>query len=118
MSGDRISLRGIRAYGRHGAIAGERENAQALDVDVDVEMDLSRARASDELADTLDYAGLNDTIVTIVRDRSFNLLERLGEEIARAVLADRRVSAVHVTIAKPNLFSGATPSVTVHGARA
>jgi dihydroneopterin aldolase len=118
MSDDRITLRAIRAYGRHGAVPGEREMAQPLDIDVEIEIDLSQARSSDTLVDTIDYAKLHDGVVAIVRDCSFVLLERLGDEIVRAVLADRRVRAASVSIAKPNLLSGATPSVTVRGERA
>ena len=114
---DRITLRGIRAYGRHGAALGERDAAQALDIDVEIDIDLSKARASDALADTLDYAKLHEQVLAIVRDRSFALLERLGEEIARAILSDPRVRAARVTISKPNLLSGATPSVTIRGER-
>ena len=117
MRHDRIALHGIRAYGRHGANAGERTAAQALDVDVEVEMDLGSARASDALAETLDYAGLHERVVAIVRDRSYALLERLADEIANAILADSRVAAATVTVAKPALLSGATPSVTVRAER-
>jgi dihydroneopterin aldolase len=117
VSKDRIALRGIRAYGRHGADAGERVAAQPLDLDVEVELDLARARARDALGETLDYAELHEQIVAIVRDRSFALLERLADEISAAVLADSRVDAVTVTIAKPELLSGATPSVTVRAER-
>jgi len=115
---DRIALRGIRAYGRHGALARERDSAQPLDIDLEIEVDLTKARASDALADTVDYAGLHEQVVALVRDRSFVLLERLADEIARAVLGDARGAGVSVTIAKPNLLSGATPSVTVHAERA
>jgi dihydroneopterin aldolase len=117
VSKDGIALRGIRAYGRHGANPGERVAAQALDLDVEGEIDLGRARASDALGETLDYAALHEQIVAIVRDRSFALLERLGDEIAAAILADSRIDAVTVTIAKPELLSGATPSVTVRAVR-
>jgi dihydroneopterin aldolase len=114
---DRIALRGIRAYGKHGAGAGERDHPQLLEIDVELELDLTAARASDALYDTLDYAALNATIVALVRDRSFALLERLGDEILRAVMRDARVRAADVTIAKPGLLDGATPRVTVRDAR-
>jgi dihydroneopterin aldolase len=117
VSKDRIALRGIRAFGRHGANPGERAAAQALDIDVEIEIDLGRARASDALGETLDYSVLHEQIVGIVRDRSFALLERLADEIAAAVLADSRVDAVTVKISKPELLAGATPSVTVYATR-
>jgi len=114
---DAIELAGIRAYGRHGANPGERDVAQALDLDVRVQLDLAAARSSDALADTLDYAALHARIVALVAIRSDVLLERLAEAIARDVLADARVLAVEVAIAKPHLLAGATPRVVVRVAR-
>ncbi len=117
MSVDTIAVRGIRAYGRHGANPGERDFAQAFDIDLELDVDLAAARASDDLADTLDYAALHGFVVRTVGERSHHLLERLGEEILTEVLRDRRVLAVRLTIAKPRLLAGATPSVTLRAQR-
>jgi len=114
---DVVAVRGIRAYGKHGALPGERAHPQLFEVDVELEMDLSRARASDELRDTLDYAAAHARVVAIVKDRSYALLERLADEIAMALLGDARVEAVSVTVAKPKLLDGATPSVTLRRSR-
>ncbi|MFY9780240.1 MAG: dihydroneopterin aldolase [Candidatus Baltobacteraceae bacterium] len=116
--GDRIAVRGIRAYGRHGALEGERDREQPFDLDLELEIDLAAARASDDLADTLDYAAVHARVVAIVQERSYALLERLGDEILRALLADARVRAASVTIGKPALLAGATPSVTLRASRA
>jgi dihydroneopterin aldolase len=114
---DRIAVRGIRAYGKHGALAGERDDVQPFDLAIELEVDLSAARASDRLADTLDYAAVHARVVELVRETSYALLERLGEEILRTILSDERVHVARVTIAKPNVLDGATPSVTLHAAR-
>jgi len=114
---DRISLRNVRAYGKHGADPRERDHAQALDLDLELELDLSRARASDELSDTLDYAALHALVTRVVGQRSYLLLERLGDELLTEIMHDARVSAASVTIAKPELLAGATPSVTLHRRR-
>ncbi|HTV74340.1 MAG TPA: dihydroneopterin aldolase [Candidatus Acidoferrales bacterium] len=106
-------MRGIRAYGRHGADPGERDRAQAFDIDVELEADLTAARHSDALADTVDYAAVHERIVNIVEQTSFELLERLGEELLRMLLEDRRIAGARVTIGKPLLLHGATPSVTL-----
>jgi dihydroneopterin aldolase len=77
----RIAVRGVRAYGRHGADPGERDHPQPFDVDVTLELDLTKARRSDALVDTIDYAALHASIVRVVDATSFTLLERLGDEI-------------------------------------
>jgi dihydroneopterin aldolase len=110
---DSIAIRGIRAYGRHGANPGERDQPQPFDIEVELELDLSRARSSDALADTVDYDALHARVVAIVEERSFALLERLGEEILREVKTDGRVCAARVSIAKPGILRGATPVMTV-----
>jgi dihydroneopterin aldolase len=114
---DTIELRGIRAFGHHGADPGEKIVAQPFDIDVAFAMDLSAARASDALADTFDYSVLHATIVRIVAERSYDLIERLGADLLEAILADARVQTAQVRIAKPNLLAGATPAVIVHAAR-
>jgi len=117
MTGDSISIRGIRAHGRHGALPGERDRPQPFDIDIDIELDLTAARKSDALEDTLDYAALHARVVHIVSERSFRLLERLADEILNDVMTDRRIARADVTIAKPGILDGATPSVRVTAVR-
>jgi len=114
---DAIALRGIRAYGKHGANPGERDFVQPFDVELYIDVDLGRARHSDALADTIDYAALHARIVRLVETQSFALLERLGETILGDVMRDRRISAARLEIGKPLLLAGATPSVTLRADR-
>lgn len=113
---DTIALRGIRAYGKHGANPGERDHPQPFDIDLEVDIDLTAARASDALADTVDYAALQLAVVGIVRTHSYALLERLGAVILAEVFADARIVAARLTLAKPGLLDGATPAVTLRAA--
>lgn len=110
---DRITLARIVACGRHGANPGERDRVQPFHVDVEMDVDLSRAAASDALEDTVNYAEVHRRIVEIVELRSYALLERLAAEILNAVLNDTRVARATVSIAKPQILDGATPSVTL-----
>lgn len=108
---DVIALTGVRAYGRHGANPGERDAEQPFDLDVLLELDLGAASYSDDLGDTLNYAELHQRIVGIVQSTSFMLLERLAAEIVNAIFRDPRVVRADVSIGKPQLLDGATPSV-------
>jgi len=110
---DRIALHGVRVLGRHGVTPQERERPQPFDVDVIAEIDVRAAAASDDIDDTLDYAALHARIVTAVESTSYALLERLAVDVLDAVFADHRVARAEVTIAKPRLLDGATPSVTL-----
>lgn len=114
---DAIEVRGLRVLGRHGANPGERERPQPFEIDLVLEADLARARRSDALADTIDYDALSARVREIVATTSFALLERLGEEILTALLADRRILAAEIAIAKPGFLGGATPRVRLRATR-
>ncbi len=108
---DRISLRNIVAHGKHGANPGERDRAQPLHIEVDLLVDLSRSGLTDQLHDTVDYAVVYETIVKIVEDRSFQLLERVASVILDEIFRDPRIVRASLAIAKPDVLDGATPIV-------
>ncbi|HEX3369282.1 MAG TPA: dihydroneopterin aldolase [Candidatus Cybelea sp.] len=110
---DRITLRGVRALGRHGWLPGERDRAQPFELELSVEVDLRAAEARDDLQETVDYAALHRRITGVVERASFALLERLAGEILDAVFEDRRIARASLTISKPSILEGATPSVTL-----
>ncbi len=110
---DTIRLSGLRVWGKHGANPGERDQTQPFDIDLKITADLQTAQLSDELSDTVNYAAVHKTVVEIVEQQSYKLLERLAGEITKSLFADERVLAVRITIAKPNLLEGTTPSVTL-----
>lgn len=113
----RIALRNVRALGRHGADPGERQHEQPFDIDLVVELGRNGVELTDELSDTLDYAALHRRLVTIVSSTSFALLERLARALLDAVFEDERVRYAMLTIAKPKILAGATPSVTLERQR-
>ncbi len=98
-------------FGRHGANPGERQQPQPFDLDLVLDVDVARARHSDALEDTIDYAAVEARVRSIVETSSFALLERLGQEILDALLTDRRIRNAEVAIGKPGLLGGATPVV-------
>jgi|SRR5579875_21868 len=114
---DTIEIRGIRVHGRHGAYPGERDAPQAFDLAIVVHADLRAAAASDRLDDAIDYAEIHGRAVRIVAAHSYDLVERLADEIVRALLEDPRIAAAEVSIAKPGRLDGATACVTLRRSR-
>ncbi|HEX3549858.1 MAG TPA: dihydroneopterin aldolase [Candidatus Elarobacter sp.] len=113
-----VSVRGIRAWGRHGANAGEQDVPQPIDVNVALTLRVDRARSSDDLGDTIDYAVLHARVVHVVESHRYRLLERLAGAILDTACADERVELAIVEVAKPGLLDGATPSVMMTWVRA
>jgi dihydroneopterin aldolase len=101
MTDDRITLRGMHFLARHGVTLEERLEPQPFDVDVELETDLSTSAASDDLADTIDYAEVFALVGRVVEGESHRLIEALAGAIADAVLATTTADAVTVRVRKP-----------------
>ena len=118
---DVVALRGLRVLGRHGVLTEERERAQPFEVDLDLEVDLRPAGASDDLADTVDYGAVTDSVVAVVGGAHADLLEHLAARIAAAVFASSPlISATVVTVRKlrpPVPFDLASAGVTIRRER-
>ncbi|MFO7300307.1 MAG: dihydroneopterin aldolase [Actinomycetes bacterium] len=98
---DRIDLKGIEVLAVHGVYPEERERPQLFRVDVTAHLDLGPAGRSDDLAQTLDYGKLASEIAGVVRSESHQLIERVAQSVADAVLAHEIVDRVTVTVHKP-----------------
>src|SRR5579884_286571 len=98
---DRIELRGLTVRGRHGVYEQERASGQDFVVDITVWIDLADAAASDDLADTYDYAALAELAADVVGGAPRNLIETVGGQLAERVMEDQRVHAVEVVVHKP-----------------
>lgn len=98
---DRVELLGLRARGRHGVLAAERDLGQEFVVDVVLHTDVRAAAAADDLAQTVDYAAVARRVHDRVAGDPVDLLETLAERIAADCLTDERVVRVEVAVHKP-----------------
>ena len=105
MSGDRLTvmLAGLEVFGRHGVHAAEAELGQRFVVDLEITLSHSGASRSDDLGETVDYAGLADDVAAIVAGPPVTLLERLAGMIADRALAEPHAAEVRVTVRKPHV---------------
>ena len=70
-------------------------------------MDLQPAGLEDDLARTLDYSRVYETVRTIVESTSFNLIEALAEAIAHELLSDfPALEEVVLRVRKPQVQLG------------
>jgi dihydroneopterin aldolase len=101
MTGDRITVRGIRAHGHHGVYPEERQSGQPFVVDVELGLDLVVAGRSDDVADTVHYGELAGRVVAVVEGEAVNLIETLAGRVADVCLSYPLVVDVTVTVHKP-----------------
>lgn len=102
MTGDHLTLTGLRAFGHHGVFDHERESGQEFILDVTVWVDFRAAASSDDLDRTVHYGVLAEQIVAAVERDPVDLIETLAERVAALVLEHRAANSVRVTVHKPS----------------
>ncbi|MGH3394757.1 MAG: dihydroneopterin aldolase [Streptosporangiaceae bacterium] len=102
MTLDRISLRGLRAFGRHGVLGHEGAIGQEFIVDAVLGVDTRAAAAADDLTLTVDYGALADRLAAIVTGPPAALIETLADRLAAACLEAEAVREVEITVHKPH----------------
>jgi dihydroneopterin aldolase len=104
---DRILLAGMIFQARHGVADREKVEPQRFEVDVELGLDLQPAGLEDDLAQTVDYGPVYDTIRQIVESTTYNLIEALAEAICHELLNDYdRIREVTVRVRKPEVRLG------------
>jgi dihydroneopterin aldolase len=95
-----IQVKGLRELGVHGVLPEEKHRPQPFEVDVEMTVDTRTAGESDGLDDTVDYSAVSEAVSRVVRNESYQLLERLATRIAEVCRVDQRVTGVRVTVRK------------------
>ena len=80
---DRISLLGLRAFGRHGVLPQERVDGQEFIIDAVLWLDFRPAAVSDDLTQTVSYADVAHRLHKIVAGEPVQLIETLAERTSR-----------------------------------
>ncbi|MFI6392456.1 dihydroneopterin aldolase [Nonomuraea sp. NPDC050547] len=101
MTADRITLKGLRARGRHGVLPAERELGQEFVVDATLFLDTAPAAAGDDLTLTVHYGELAEALVKVVEGEPVELIETLAQRLADVCLASALVERAEVSVHKP-----------------
>lgn len=100
---DKIILKGLRFYGKHGVMEHERELGQVFEVDLEMSVDLRQAGLKDDLSLSVNYAEVFDLVEEVVTGKPHFLLEAVAERIAGLLLERcHLVQAVRVLMKKPS----------------
>ena len=102
---DLIHLHDLRLECHIGVSPRERRRKQIITTDIAIKCDLRLAGKSDRLGDTVDYSVIAGKIVTVTAKEKFCLLEALAGRVADICLADSKVKAVMIKVAKKGVLS-------------
>ena len=100
---DRIILRDIVCQASVGVSEQERAHEQAVLVEAELFLDLKPAGKTDDLALSVDYVAIHQTVKKSAGGRSYHLLETLAEDTANALFEAFAVSRVVVRARKRDL---------------
>ena len=111
---DTITIMDLEALCRIGVPEEERAEPQRLLITVEMRGDYSRACRSDDLQATANYYEVSRRIIELCRTRSYQLIERLAQEIAELVLAEFKAESVAVEVKKFILSDARYVSFKLH----
>ena len=103
MSRDKVVLKDLSIFAKHGLFDAEAELGQRFYIDVTAAADLSCAEREDEAEETVDWAELVDVTTKAFTARRYKLVEAAAAAIAQAILGHfDRVEHVRVEVRKPS----------------
>jgi len=103
---DKIFLNNLKIDTIIGIYDWERETLQTLEFDLEMDWDIAKAAASDDIADTLDYGAIAQSIVSFVEASRYQLIETLAEDVCRLLLTNYPMPKVKLTLSKPVALHG------------
>ena len=98
---DKIYIRDLSIRCIIGVNQEERTEKQDVIINVILFTDTRKAGQTDDLDDSVDYKKVKKTILSLVENSEFLLIEKLADEIAKVCLDDSKVQKVNVTVDKP-----------------
>ena len=99
---DRIVLKGLQVFARHGVLPEENKLGQRFALDVTAFLDLRPAGQSDDYKRTVCYDALTRLVIETVTAKRFFLIEAAAEAVAQGLLAAfPPIQRVVIEIRKP-----------------
>lgn len=112
---DTIFLEQVKVQTKLGVPDWERAVPQTIILDIEIGYDFSKACQSDAIEDTIDYGQVVGRIREILAERSFKLVEALGEHVCQLILLEFKAQNVKLKVSKPGILPGLKAlGVTIH----
>jgi dihydroneopterin aldolase len=105
-----IYIKDLVVKAKHGVHAQEKEQTQRFKINVELTFETSAAQ-TDNIDDTLNWSEIRDQIVSVTKNNSFNLVEKLAKAITEELLANTRIQKVIVEVDKLDAFPSGVPGV-------
>lgn len=99
---DKILIRDLKIFAYHGVNPEEKRDGQHFVFDIDLNVNMTKACHNDDVNDTVSYAKVIKTVTRVCTACKYDLLERLAQVVADAVLSEYPdVFSLEITLKKP-----------------
>ena len=98
---DQIQIKDLRLRTIIGINDEERRNLQEVLINITLYADTRPAGLSDDIADAVNYRTITKSVIRLVENSSFYLVEKMVAEIADLCLENQQVERVRVSVEKP-----------------
>lgn len=105
---DIVYVRDLRLDARIGIYEWEKRILQKIRIDLEMAWDNRIPAASDAIKDTLNYKTAAKHVMQLVESAHYELVERLAEIIAEALMQEFHIPWIQVTVGKPGAVRGAS----------
>ena len=103
---DKVFIENLEIETIIGIFGWEREVKQIVRISLEMSFDISKAGKSYNIDDALDYKKIGKSIVNLVENSSFFLVEKMAEEIASLVLKNEQIEEIKLRVEKPGALRG------------
>ncbi|RKZ81217.1 MAG: dihydroneopterin aldolase [Gammaproteobacteria bacterium] len=103
---DKIFLNDLKIDTFIGIYDWEKETLQTLEFDLEIDWDIRAAAASDDIADTLNYGDIAQTVVNFVEASRYQLIETLAEDLCGLLLKEYPIPKLKLILSKPVALHG------------
>ena len=103
---DKVFIKDLEIETIIGIFGWEREVKQIVKISLEMSFDISKSGKSDQIEDALDYKKIGKSIVSLVENSSFFLVEKMAEEIAKLVLKNKQIKDISLKVEKPGALRG------------
>ncbi len=99
---DTVFIKGLKIEGCHGVNDSEKVSAQPFIIDIAIGYEMHKAAVADDIDQAVNYANVAKIVTDVVKNNSYNLIEKLATECAFTVM-DRipAVQTLEITVNKP-----------------
>jgi dihydroneopterin aldolase len=102
MNRDEIFIRHLAVETIIGILPHERNTRQPIELDIALKIDSSHAAASENIADTLDYAAIAEGLSRYIQSTQYGLIETLADMIVKWLWAfSPLITEVSLELRKP-----------------